>query len=178
MADAATADAKAIAPPRGISIKLVAIIALVTLLLGLGGAFVFFKLQSPSTANDHDPPAAAAQKDAHQSPGKATPAVKGAPGPLFDLDSFIVNLADAPESRYLKLTAKLELERGDIAGELTPRLAQVRDTILILLSSKDSATVRTPEGKFQLRDEMIQRLNALLPSGGVRSVYFTEFVVQ
>jgi flagellar protein FliL len=54
----------------------------------------------------------------------------------------------------------------------------VRDTILILLSSKDVASLRTPQGKFQLRDELTLRVNALLPKGGVRSAYFTEFVVQ
>ncbi|MGH7232915.1 MAG: flagellar basal body-associated FliL family protein [Nitrospiraceae bacterium] len=181
MADAATAEAKVVAPSRGISLKIVVIISLATLLLGLGGAFFFFKLQhGSSAANEHEAPATAApQKDTHNDPAaKPASAGKAAPGPIFDLDAFIVNLMDAPESRYLKLTAKLELERSEVSAELTPRLPQVRDTILILLSSKDAATMRSPEGKFQLRDEMIQRLNSLLPRGGIRSVYFTEFVVQ
>ena len=97
---------------------------------------------------------------------------------MFDLDPFIVNLADVPESRYLKLTVKLELDRPEIAAELSTRIPQVRDTILILLSSKDTAGLRNPQGKFQLRDELTQRVNALLPKSGVRSAYFTEFVVQ
>jgi flagellar FliL protein len=97
---------------------------------------------------------------------------------MFDLDPFIVNLSDVPESRYLKLTVKLELDRPDIAAELSARIPQVRDTILILLSSKDTAGLRNPQGKFQLRDELTQRVNALLPKSGVRSAYFTEFVVQ
>jgi len=61
---------------------------------------------------------------------------------------------------------------------LSTRIPQVRDTILILLSSKDTAGLRNPQGKFQLRDELTQRVNALLPKSGVRSAYFTEFVVQ
>jgi flagellar FliL protein len=97
---------------------------------------------------------------------------------MFDLDPFIVNLADVPETRYLKLTVKLELDRPEIAAELSTRIPQVRDTILILLSSKDTAGLRNPQGKFQLRDELTQRVNALLPKSGVRSAYFTEFVVQ
>ena len=32
------------------------------------------------------------------------------PGAIYDVDPFIVNLADTPEVRYLKLTVKLELE--------------------------------------------------------------------
>jgi len=38
--------------------------------------------------------------------------------------------------------------------------------------------VRTPQGKFQLRDEITQRVNGLLPRPSLRSTYFTEFVVQ
>jgi flagellar FliL protein len=48
----------------------------------------------------------------------------------------------------------------------------------VLLTSKDSATIRTPQGKAQLRDETTQRINGLLPKPGVRSAYFTEFVIQ
>jgi flagellar FliL protein len=47
-----------------------------------------------------------------------------------------------------------------------------------LLSSKDVNAVRTTQGKFQLRDEITQRINGLLKKPGVRSAYFTEFVVQ
>jgi flagellar FliL protein len=49
---------------------------------------------------------------------------------------------------------------------------------LVLLSSKDVNAVRTTQGKFQLRDEITQRINGLLPKPGVRSAYFTDFVVQ
>jgi flagellar FliL protein len=97
---------------------------------------------------------------------------------MFDLDPFIVNLADAPDIRYLKLTMKLELENEGVAANLSSRIPQLRDTVLVLLSSKDSTTIRTPQGKFQLRDEVTQRINGLLPKPGVKTAYFTDFVVQ
>ena len=97
---------------------------------------------------------------------------------MYDLDPFIVNLADAPEVRYFKLSIKLELERQDVTADLTARLAPIRDTILILLSSKESSGLRGAQGKFQLRDEITQRVNAALPHGGIKTAYFTEFVVQ
>jgi flagellar FliL protein len=97
---------------------------------------------------------------------------------MIDLDPFIVNLADQPEIRYLKITLKLEVENEAAAAELTARVAQIRDTVLVLLSSKDANTVRSPQGKFQLRDEITQRVNGLLPRPSLRSTYFTEFVVQ
>jgi flagellar FliL protein len=54
----------------------------------------------------------------------------------------------------------------------------VRDAILMLLSSKDAQTLKPTEGKLQLRDEILQRINALLATGQARNAYFTEFVVQ
>uniref|UniRef100_UPI00118090AE flagellar basal body-associated FliL family protein n=1 Tax=Nitrospira cf. moscoviensis SBR1015 TaxID=96242 RepID=UPI00118090AE len=91
---------------------------------------------------------------------------------------FIVNLADVPDVRYLKLTVKLEVDNDAVSAELSARVPQVRDAILVLLSSKDVNAVRTTQGKFQLRDEITQRINGLLPKPGVRSAYFTDFVVQ
>ena len=44
------------------------------------------------------------------------------------------------------------------------------DAMLVLLSSKDVTTVRTSQGKFQLRDEITQRVNGLLPKPGIRSL--------
>jgi flagellar FliL protein len=76
------------------------------------------------------------------------------------------------------LTVKLDLDRPAAAEEVKQRNPQIRDSILVLLTSKDSATIRTPQGKAQLRDEITQRINGLLPKPGVRSAYFTEFVIQ
>src|SRR6185503_13087680 len=100
------------------------------------------------------------------------------PGAMFDLDPFIVNLADTPDDRYLKLTLKLEVDSEAVVAELSARIPQIRDAILVLLSSKDVNAVRTTQGKFQLRDEITQRINGLLKRPGIRSAYFTEFVVQ
>lgn len=97
---------------------------------------------------------------------------------MFDLDPFIVNLADTPDVRYLKITIKLEVDNEAVSTDLSARVPQVRDAVLVLLSSKDVNAVRTTQGKFQLRDEITQRINGLLPKPGVRSAYFTDFVVQ
>jgi flagellar FliL protein len=173
---AATADddEKPVVRSAGLPIKLVILIAGGTLVLGLIGTFAYFKFSGHKEEASAETGAAPhGKEEASKEHGNV-----GVPGAMFDLDPFIVNLADVPESRYLKLTVKLELDRPEIAAELSTRIPQVRDTILILLSSKDTAGLRNPQGKFQLRDELTQRVNALLPKSGVRSAYFTEFVVQ
>ncbi|MCS6897852.1 MAG: flagellar basal body-associated FliL family protein [Nitrospira sp.] len=179
MADAAATEGKEVAqvaaPP--LPIKLIVIVALVALVTGLGGAVVAVKLlggggKGAETAGDHGADEDGRGKDS----GKMGSA--SAPGVMVDLDPFIVNLADAPEIRYLKIVIKLEADNEAAANELKARIPQVRDTILVLLSSKDANSVRTAQGKFQLRDEITQRVNGLLPRPGVRGAYFTEFVVQ
>ena len=181
MADAADAkgpEGKDASPPGGIPLKLVMIIGVGALALGLGGAFIAFKMMShPAPESAASTPAREAPAAGHAEAPKATP-VSAGPGTIFDLEPFIVNLMDQPETRYLKLTVKLELESDAMKEEVTKRTPQVRDAILILLTSKDSATLRSTQGKFQLRDELTGRVNAVLPKAGVRSAYFTDFVVQ
>ena len=183
MADAAVVDDKtpvaATAPT--FPIKLLIIVSLVALVFGVGGAFVAVKLlggaskgAASSEARNADAEAKAESKG--EADGKHGQAAS--PGVMFDVDPFIVNLADTPEIRYLKLTIKLEVDGETVASELSARIPQIRDAILVLLSSKDVNAVRTTQGKLQLRDEITQRVNGLLKKPGVRSTYFTEFVVQ
>ena len=96
----------------------------------------------------------------------------------YPLDPFIVNLSDTPEIRYLKITIKLELENEEQSKEVESNIAQVRDSLLILLSSKEYEGIRTTEGKFKLREEIVERANNIIKKGKVKTAYFTEFVVQ
>ncbi|HWF62702.1 MAG TPA: flagellar basal body-associated FliL family protein [Nitrospira sp.] len=182
MADAAAVDEKTpvAAPAPTFPIKLLIIISVVALLFGVGGAFVAVKfLGGASKGSESSEEKASAKVKAeskNEADGKRGQAAS--PGAMFDLDPFIVNLADTPEVRYLKLTLKLEVDSEAVVAELSARIPQIRDAILVLLSSKDVNEVRTTQGKFQLRDEITQRVNGLLKKPGVRSAYFTEFVVQ
>jgi flagellar FliL protein len=164
----------------GIPLKIVIIIVAGTLVIGLGGAFALFKLMAGGHGGDEQKAEATTAKAAGHKEAEAKPDAPkvNTPGAIYDVDPFIVNLADTPEVRYLKLTVKLELESQDTSAELASRIPQLRDTILVLLTSKDAASIRTPQGKFQLRDEITQRVNSLLPKPGVRAAYFTDFVVQ
>jgi len=192
MADAAAATAEGgkapvVATP-GMSMKMVIIIVVVsTLLLAGGGAFLMFKLMGGGHGGEEAKSETGAAKEESRSEAEKKPAAAEAksgaakasqPGLIFDVEPFIVNLADMAEVRYLKLTVKLELDSQVASAELTGRMPQVRDTILVLLTSKDSASIRSTQGKFQLRDEITQRINSILPKPSVRTVYFTEFVVQ
>jgi flagellar FliL protein len=104
--------------------------------------------------------------------------VQPAPGTIFPLDTFIVNLADEGGKRYLRVTMDLELTRETSASDLEKRLSQMRDSILMVLPSKRFEEIRTLEGKTNLRNEIIASLNGLFGQESISNIYFTEFVVQ
>ncbi len=95
---------------------------------------------------------------------------------IFPLDPFVVNLGGP--SNFLKLTLQLEMTSPDDKQYLEGRLAPIRDSIVILLSSKTAQSVASPEGKLQLKDDINVRINQALGKDLIRNVYFTEFVMQ
>jgi len=94
------------------------------------------------------------------------------------MEPFIVNLLDRDGKRYLKTTIEFEVENRDIKNEFTRHTPQLRDAILLLLTSKSFEDISKLEGKLQLKNELIARINQILPGAGIRALYFTEFVVQ
>lgn len=155
--------------------KLIIIGGVAAVLLLAGGGF-FFMRKGPSEKTASAEEKTAAPKTEHKAE-KSEEKTAG-PGTILDLDPFVVNLADNPEIRYLKVTIKLELAKGEDTEEVNARMPQIRDSLLILLSSKEYAAIRTVEGKLELRDEILQRLNTILKKGAVKTAYFTDFVAQ
>jgi flagellar FliL protein len=97
---------------------------------------------------------------------------------LVTLPTFVVNLADPLGRRYLKLSMDVEVTDEKAAQELTNKEAQVRDAIILLLSSKTFQDLSTIESKLQLKKEIVERLNQVLGGPKVLRVFFTEMVVQ
>ncbi len=100
-------------------------------------------------------------------------------GPQFALDPFIVNLLeDGRGARYLKIEVKFELEAEEVRPELEGRISQIRNELVMLLSSKRMTDVESPDGKRILQDEIFTRVNKVLVTGRIKRVFFTDFVIQ
>jgi flagellar FliL protein len=99
-------------------------------------------------------------------------------GNMVELDSFIVNILDEKGSRYLKAAITLDVDNEDTVQEITDRMPQIKDAILLLVGNKAYTDLADLQGKLQLRVELISRLNEILKTGRVRKIYFTDFVVQ
>ena len=97
---------------------------------------------------------------------------------FHELDPFLVNLADPGGKRYLKASIKLEVSAAEIATEITEKSFQIRDAILMYLSSLEVDDVTLPTGKMTLKREIMNRINQALKNGGVTNIYVTEFLIQ
>ncbi len=150
--------------------KLIIILVLALLLLGGGGAaaYKFLVLDKQQ------------EQKKEKKAEKIVDEIKNIEdiGVQFDVGTFIVNLQDRDADRYLKITIVLDVQDDKIKAELEKRLPQVKDAITTLLFTKTSNDLRTPEGIEELKEEILKRVNAILPIGGVKNVYFTDFVIQ
>jgi flagellar FliL protein len=100
------------------------------------------------------------------------------PDRMLALDPFVVNLLGDDAGHYLKVKLELEAKSAEHKAELARRLPQIRDGVISVLSTRDLAAVTSFEGKTLLKQDIQDGLNGLLPTPAVRSVLFTEFVVQ
>jgi flagellar FliL protein len=147
---------------------LIIIIAAAVILLG-GGAAAFFLLkgEDPESATASEPNSAA-----------TAPVVNGAIGPMVEIEPFIINILDDEGTRYLKAAITLETNNEPVIEEITQRMPQIRDAILLLVGNKTFGELADLQGKLQLRSEIRERLNKILTGGRIQKIYFTEFVVQ
>ncbi len=152
------------APRKKVPINLIIILILVLCLLG-GGVYVWKSgLLSGGDSNE----ASLEEQDAeHQEVG-----------PIYPLDTFIVNLVGGRGKNYLKAKVELELDSDKTIAEIDKRLPKIKDAILTMMSSKSNEEISSLEGKFQLRAEIMSALNQFLQTGKVKNVYFTDFIVQ
>ena len=147
---------------------------IVVFMLGLGGGL--FMMWNKLSAMETQVKRAAG--DDEQAGKEAQVSVDELLGPIFPLDTFIVNLADKGGKRYLRITIDLELDSNELESEIEKRLPQVRDSILTILPTKRFEDIRSADGKTMLRDQMLERINSLLARGHLTNIYFKEFVVQ
>ena len=152
-------------PGKSLPIKLI-IVCILGLSVLAGGFFVWKAGLISGLSKDSDAPSA----DIGETDNDI--------GPIFSLDTFIVNLLGDRGKSYLKVKVDLELDGEKLSEEITRRLPQFRDSILTLLSNKSHDDVKTLEGKYQLRSEIISMLNQYLDTGKITNVYFTDFIVQ
>ena len=153
---------------RKLPIKLI-LIVLSVVLLGGGGFVGWTMIQDESAKTDSD---GISVEKASES------AEELEVGRMVQLQPVVVNLSDPGGKRYLKSIIELEFTEDLVQKELEARLPQLRDVILLHLSSKTIEDVQSVDGKIELKNSLVMRINQVLKTGKIMNLYFTQFVIQ
>ncbi|MCU0572529.1 MAG: flagellar basal body-associated FliL family protein [Syntrophobacteraceae bacterium] len=144
---------------------LIKIVILVVILAALGGGGFFaygkFFKKAPAEGDQGQTAAAPPEKQV-----------------ICDWDPMLVNLADPGGKRYLKLGMKLELNNDRVLEEMKNRSFQIKDAMLMVVSSKEFDDIATPSGKQALKQEMMAQMNKIVKQGQVKDIFFTDFIIQ
>ena len=158
--------------------KLFIIIGAAVLVLAiLAGVAGFFLLKKDPPAAE---PGAAGHEEAaaHGEAGAPGTPAKAVVGPMLKIDEFIVNIISEEGSHYVKTSMSLEMSNTAVVEEATTRMPQIRDAVLLLIGNKTFEELQDLQGKKQLKAEITTKINSFLQSGQIKSLYFTDFVVQ
>ena len=101
-------------------------------------------------------------------------------GKKIPLEQFTVNLSNSGSvnPKFARVAIVLEVQNDDLEGEVTQKMAQVRNAIIDLFNSKKPTDLSTTEGKNYLKEEIRNALNSFLVTGKISGVYFTNFAVS
>ncbi len=163
---------EAVAAEGGIPWVLIIGAVVLSLAAGAGGAFFLLGSQTAPVVVENAEAAAAAAAELREAEGE------GFRERLYSLDPFVVNVSGDGYSRYLKVKIELEADTPELKTEMDARISQVRDAVIVLLSSKKLSDITDFEGKALLKQDIYERVNDILETGELNSVLFTEFVVQ
>jgi flagellar FliL protein len=199
--DAATAEGEAAeggAPKKGGKKKLIMIAAGALVVLGGGGAtaFVMFgpkaeKADAHGEKGDHGKKKGGDHKKKdkkkggdHGGGGKAEPGaatIKEGPDGVvyYTMPDMVVNI-QSPDGRptYLKLKLTLELPDHEAAEALAPATPRLNDMFTTFLRELRPEDLSGSQGTYQLRSEILRRVNLVVAPAEANAVLIEEMLIQ
>ena len=144
--------------------KLVLMLTALLLLGGGGGAAWYFNSETTLEA----------ETKKHAEPAK--------PPVFVTLENFTVNLQPEVGDQYLQTAIVLKVASMETSDLIKMHMPEVRNRILLLLSSKKASGLTSVQGKEVLSSEILALLKKpFSPQGDpqeIESVFFTSFVIQ
>lgn len=177
------------APARKKIPLLFIIIPAALVVLGGGGAtaFLMMKPKPAEAAGGHAAPAKEEKKGGHGDGGKegeaATGAGKVAAEPdgvtFYTLPDMIVNIQSVDgRPTYLKLRLTLEMKDAAVASHLQAEAPRMQDMFQGFLRELRPEDLAGSAGSYQLRAEILRRVNLIAAPGKVDAVLIEEMLVQ
>ncbi len=109
-------------------------------------------------------------------------APKQKPLVFVSLETFTVNLQPEHSEQHLQTNLTLKVADAAAGDSIKLYMPEVRNRVLLLLSSKTASQITTVEGKKKLASELAAEINQPFAENStgqsVESVLFTSFVIQ
>lgn len=158
------------AAPKKSNKKLIIIIAVVAILL-IGGGVAAWLMMGDKPAEDGEH----AEEEQHEAAVITDPV-------FVKLDTFTVNLNPEEGEKYLQVDITLNATDPHDAEILEKFMPQVRNRILMVLTSKLPSEIADMDGKKTLSAEITEQVNEPYNEGGkplkFSEAFFTSFVIQ
>lgn len=169
MAQEAVVEESAEEAPKKSNKKLIIIIAAVVVLIGGGiGAW----LMMGGKSDEH----AEGEEGEHKEEVVMTEPV------FVELETFTVNLNPEEGEKYLQVDITLNASAQHDADAVDKRMPQVRNRVLMILTSKLASEISDMEGKQLLSEEITESVNEPYSEGAepltFTEAFFTSFVIQ
>ena len=95
---------------------------------------------------------------------------------MVSMEPFFINLSGSEGYKLLKVTMSMEVENAETQDEISNRQAQIKDIVLVLLSSKSYGEVSGENAQRRLKEEIMDTVNSFLTKGKIKKILFTEFL--
>ena len=164
--------------------------AAAVLVLGGGGTAAFFMFMKPASAEEAPADHAPEKKNedsggGHGGGGEADAAEVGTvrEGPngvtFLTLPDIVVNIQSADgRPTFLKLTLTLEMHSADLAHHLQAESPRVNDMLQTFLRELRPEDLAGSAGSYQLRQEILRRVNLVAAPEEVDAVLIEEMLIQ
>lgn len=96
--------------------------------------------------------------------------------------AFVLNFEGKSKARFMQIGLEVSTTNEKSYAAVKKHQPVIRNEIVLLLSGQKYEEMVTPEGKEQLRAELIETINIILKrhkaKKGIDNIYFTSFVMQ
>ncbi len=97
---------------------------------------------------------------------------------VYLVSNLLVNPTGTGGTRYLSASVGIEVKSPAVLEKMRLRDLQVRDLLILVLSSRTVDELTNSQAREQMRREILGRLNQLMGGEQLTAVYFVDYVLQ
>lgn len=136
-------------------ILIIAIVALVVIVAGIGGTFLFLNMQNSSNTETKE-----VSKEAL----------------YFSVGDMYSNMKES--KRIIKSNITIEYTDKELEKQFTDKLFVIKDEINKIIREKTEDEVDGGESQEKLQEEIVSELGKIFETDQITNVYFEQFIVQ